>query len=129
MNNYKLEIYKAPLEAIRRGLKKVEIRTNNSYESIEYDKLVCGDTISFQVISGPPFIGLDIVEPDALTVEVVEVRHYPNPETLLEHEKNTGLESFIDSKQEMVELLYSFHEYREMLPIHGIFAIEIKVLD
>jgi len=25
-----------------------------------------------------------------------------------------------------VELLYSFHEYKEMIPVHGIFAIHIS---
>ena len=47
---YKLEIYEAPLEAIKNGSKKVEIRTNNSYEEINYDELVSGDILSFQII-------------------------------------------------------------------------------
>ncbi|MFC5079970.1 hypothetical protein VTH8203_04429 [Vibrio thalassae] len=57
MTEYPLEIYQAPLDAIRSGTKKVEIRTNNSYEVIQYDKLMPGDRIAFQVISGPPVCG------------------------------------------------------------------------
>ena len=59
--SYKLEIYEKPLKAIKAGVKTVEIRTNNSYEEIDYDRLKKGDTISFQIISGPPFTGLDVV--------------------------------------------------------------------
>ena len=36
MSIYSLEIYRKPLEAINSGRKKVEIRTNNSYENIDY---------------------------------------------------------------------------------------------
>jgi len=39
MSIYPLEIYRKPLEAIISGRKKVEIRTNNSYENIDYPKL------------------------------------------------------------------------------------------
>ena len=87
--SYSLEIYKKPLEAIQAGIKKVEIRTNNSYEQINYNRLQVGDTISFQVISGPPFVGLDVIEADALMVEVVSVIKYRDPRELLKQE---GLE-------------------------------------
>ncbi|GEM75383.1 hypothetical protein [Vibrio sagamiensis] len=126
MKCYPLEIYQAPLNSILSGLKKVEIRTNNSYEAIAYDKLKKGDRISFQVISGPPFIGLDVIKPDALMVEVTEVRHYPDPKALLEGEGMEVLSNLCETLEEGVELLYSFHEYKEMIPKHGIFAIAIK---
>ena len=126
MNTYKLEIYRKPLEAIIAGLKKVEIRTNNSYENIRYDKLEKGDIIQFQIISGPPFIGLDIIEPDALTVRVEDVRCYPDAGTLLDTEGMQVLSTLCETKDEGVKLLNSFHEYKEMIPIHGIFAIEIS---
>jgi len=129
MNVHPLEIYRKPLEAIRAGTKKVEIRTNNSYEVIRYDQLKAGDQISFQVISGPPFIGLDVIDPNALTVEVVEVRQYPDPKALLLGEGMEVLSTLCETIDEGIELLYSFHEYQEMIPVHGIFAIEIKVLD
>ncbi|MCE0494984.1 hypothetical protein [Vibrio salinus] len=128
MTNYTLEIYKAPLEAIKKGAKKIEVRTNNSYESIRYDGLEQGDTIAFQVISGPPFTGLDVIEPDVLIVEVVDVRHYPDPKALLLAEKRVGLENLCETLEEQIDLLYSFHEYQDMIPVHGIFAIEIKPL-
>ena len=87
MNSYKLEIYQRPLDAIKSGAKRVEIRTNNSYEAIQYDQLNKGDHIVFQVISGPPFVGLDVIQPNALTVEVLDVRNYPDPRALLMAEK------------------------------------------
>ena len=39
------------------------------------------------------------------------------------------LSNLSDSIDEGVELLYSFHEYKEMNPIHGLFAIEIRVIE
>ena len=67
---YQLEIYKKPLEAIKSGFKRIEIRTNNSYENIQYELLEPGDIISFQIINGPPFVNLDVIDPDALQVRV-----------------------------------------------------------
>ncbi|MFA0054912.1 MULTISPECIES: hypothetical protein [Vibrio] len=129
MNRYNLEIYQRPLDSIKNGAKRVEIRTNNSYEAIQYDQLNKGDHISFQVISGPPFVGLDVIQPNALTVEVLDVRNYPDPQALLMAEGMDVLSRLSNSIEEGVELLYSFHEYKEMIPVHGIFAIEIRVIE
>jgi len=124
--SYSLEIYKKPLEAIQAGIKKVEIRTNNSYEQINYNRLQVGDTISFQVISGPPFVGLDVIEADALMVEVISVIKYRDPKELLKQEGLEVLSSLVANIDHGIELLYSFHEYKEMIPVHGIFAIHIQ---
>ena len=124
--SYSLEIYKKPLEAIQAGIKKVEIRTNNSYEQINYNRLQVGDTISFQVISGPPFVGLDVIEADALMVEVVSVIKYKDPRELLKQEGLEVLSTLVSNIDDGIELLYSFHEYKEMIPVHGIFAIHIQ---
>ena len=124
--SYSLEIYKKPLEAIQAGIKKVEIRTNNSYEQINYNRLQVGDTISFQVISGPPFVGLDVIEADALMVEVVSVIKYRDPKELLKQEGLEVLSSLVVNIDDGIELLFSFHEYKEMIPVHGIFAIHIQ---
>tara|TARA_B100000902_G_scaffold276589_1_gene262364 strand:+ start:1457 stop:1849 length:393 start_codon:yes stop_codon:yes gene_type:complete len=126
--SYKLEIYEKPLKAIKAGIKTVEIRTNNSYEEINYDNLKSGDTISFQIISGPPFTGLDIIVSNALTVEVLSVVKYKDPQELLEKEGLEVLSTLVTNIEEGVELLYSFHEYKEMIPQHGIFAIHIETL-
>ena len=123
---YKLEIYENPLKAIESGLKKVEIRTNNTYEEINYDQLLPGDILSFQIIAGPPFIGLEVIIPDALEAEVLKVVKYKNPEALLEHEGLNVLSTLVETIDEGVKLLYSFHEYKEMIPVHGIFAIHIS---
>ena len=124
--SYSLEIYKKPLEAIQAGIKKVEIRTNNSYEQINYNRLQVGDTISFQVISGPPFVGLDVIEADALMVEVVSVIKYRDPRELLKQEGLEVLSTLVSNIDDGIELLYGFHEYKEMIPVHGIFAIHIQ---
>jgi len=123
---YKLEIYENPLKAIESGLKKVEIRTNNTYEEINYDQLLPGDILSFQIIPGPPFVGLEVIIPDALEAKVLKVVKYKNPEALLEHEGLDVLSTLVKTIDEGVELLYSFHEYKEMIPVHGIFAIHIS---
>ena len=126
---YKLEIYESSLKAIKSGLKKVEIRTNNTYEEINYDQLLPRDILSFQIIPGPPFIGLEIITPDALEVEVLRVVKYKDPEALLKQEGLNVLSTLVETIDEGVELLYSFHEYKEMIPVHGIFAIHISLVD
>ena len=123
---YKLEIYKKPLDAIKNGTKHIEIRTNNSYEAIDYSFLKVDDVISFQIINGPPFVNLDVVTPDALKVKVKRVTNYRNPEELLLNEGLQVLSTLVNSLDEGIKMLYSFHEYEEMIPIHGIFAIEIE---
>ena len=122
---YKLEIYKKPLDAIKNGSKNIEIRTNNSYEAIDYSLLKVDDIISFQIINGPPFVNLDVITPDALKVKVKRVTNYRNPEELLLNEGLQVLSTLVNSLDEGIKMLYSFHEYEEMIPIHGIFAIEI----
>ena len=128
VNEYKLEIYKKPLEAIKKGSKRIEIRTNNSYENIDYGNLQPGDFILFQIINGPPFVNLDVVVPDALKVRVINVVKYKNPRDLLIKEGLDVLSTLVNSLEEGVEMLYSFHEYKEMIPIHGIYAIEIEMI-
>ena len=127
-SSYKLEIYKKPLEAIKNGSKNIEIRTNNSYEAIDYSLLKVDDVISFQIINGPPFINLDVITPDALKVKVKRVTNYRNPEELLLNEGLQVLSTLVNSLDEGIKMLYSFHEYEDMIPIHGIFAIEIEIV-
>ena len=128
VTEYKLEIYKEPLKAIKNGIKRIEIRTNNSYENIDYNYLQPGDLISFQIINGPPFVNLDVVIPDALKVRVLNVIKYKDPKDLLVKEGLDVLSTLVNSLEEGVEMLYSFHEYKEMIPIHGIYAIEIETI-
>ena len=128
VTEYKLEIYKKPLKAIKNGTKRIEIRTNNSYENIDYNYLQPGDFISFQIINGPPFVNLDVVVPDALKVRVLNVIKYKDPKDLLVNEGLDVLSTLVNSLEEGVEMLYSFHEYKEMIPIHGIYAIEIETI-
>jgi len=128
VTEYKLEIYKKPLKAIKNGIKRIEIRTNNSYENIDYKYLQPGDLISFQIINGPPFVNLDVVVPDALKVRVLNVIKYKDPKDLLIKEGLDVLSTLVNSLEEGVEMLYSFHEYKEMIPIHGIYAIEIETI-
>ena len=127
-SSYKLEIYKKPLDAIKNGTKHIEIRTNNSYEAIDYSLLKVNDVISFQIINGPPFINLDVITPDALKVKVKRVTNYRNPEELLLNEGLQVLSTLVNSLDEGIKMLYSFHEYEDMIPIHGIFAIEIEIV-
>ena len=127
MSIYSLEIYRKPLEAIISGRKKVEIRTNNNYENIDYTKLQAGDIIKFQIINGPPFVGLEIIKKDALSVEVLNVINYKNPEDLLKKEGLQVLSGIVSSLEEGVNMLYSFEEYKEMIPVHGIFAIHFNL--
>ena len=128
VTEYKLEIYKKPLEAIKSGIKRIEVRTNNSYENIDYEALQPGDLISFQIINGPPFVNLDVVVPNALKVRVLNVVKYKNPKDLLVKEGLDVLSTLVNSLEDGIEMLNSFHEYKEMIPIHGIYAIKIETI-
>ena len=128
MTIHRLEIYRKPSEAILSGKKKVEIRTNNSYEQIDYSSLAPKDIIKFQIISGPPFVNLHIVEENVLDIEVLKVINYKTPRDLLHEEGLHVLSDLVETMEEGEELLYSFHEYREMIPIHGIYAIHFNLI-
>jgi len=125
---YRLEIYRKPLEAILSGKKKVEIRTNNSYEQIDYSSLAPKDIIKFQIISGPPFVNLHIVEENVLDIEVLKVSNYKTPRDLFYEEGLHVLSDLVETMEEGEELLYSFNEYKEMIPIHGIYAIHFNLI-
>ena len=62
-------------------------------------------------------------------LEVLSVEKYKDPKELLEKEGLQVLSTLVTNIEEGVELLYSFHEYKEMIPKHGIFAIHIKPLN
>ena len=76
-----------------------------------------------------PFIGLEIVEKDALSIEVLKVIKYKHPEDLLKKEGLEVLSGIVSSLEEGVQILYSFEEYKEMIPIHGIFAIHFNLIN
>ena len=76
-----------------------------------------------------PFVGLEIVEKDALSIEVLKVIKYKNPEDLLKKEGLEVLSGIVSSLEEGVQILYSFEEYKEMIPIHGIFAIHFNLIN
>jgi ASC-1-like (ASCH) protein len=59
-------------------------------------------------------------------VEVVSVIKYRDPRELLKQEGLEVLSSLVANIDDGIELLYSFHEYKEMIPVHGIFAIHIQ---
>ena len=70
----------------------------------------------------------DVIVPDALQVKVKNVIKYRDPKELLIKEGLEVLSTLVNSLEEGIELLYSFHEYKEMIPIHGIYAIEIELI-
>ena len=84
--------------------------------------------ITFQIISGPPFKNLQIIEKDVLDIRVKKVINYKNPRELLEEEGLSVLSNLVETFEEGEEMLYSFHEYREMIPVHGIYAIHFDLV-
>ena len=71
------------------------------------------------------------IKPDADKVkEIIDERakNYKDPEELLIKEGLEVLSTLVNSLEEGIEMLYSFHEYKDMIPLHGIFAIEIKTI-
>ena len=53
---------------------------------------------------------------------------YKNPEDLLKKEGLEVLSGIVSSLAEGIQMLYSFEEYKEMIPIHGIFAIHFNLI-
>lgn len=114
--NYNLNLNGRPFLAIKAGTKKIEGRTKTSKDTFPYSDLVVGDTITFT----------NKTTGEKMLVDVSGVRHYPNTREMLEAE---GVENVLSNDTDIeigIESYNNLEEYRENIPLYGIWAIEVK---
>jgi ASC-1-like (ASCH) protein len=122
---YTTKIYQQPFDAIVAGDKTFELRTNASYEDIDYTQIVLGDEIEFEVIAGPPFVDFTIIHNIKLVITVGEVRHYDSARTFFEQEGFAWSSFKLNSIEEAVDWIHQILEYKANIPEYGLFALEI----
>ncbi len=122
---YYTKIYQLPCDAIVAGTKKYELRTNTSYEEIDYSSLKTGDEIEFEVIAGPPFKNFEPIHDRKLLITIGEVKHFNSAADLFKQEGFKWCSFEPNSILEAVDWIHEILEYKEMIPKHGIYAFEI----
>ena len=122
---YNTKIYQQPFDAIVRGEKKFELRTNTSYEDIDYTKPKTGDQIEFEVIAGPPFMDFGVIHNTKLVITIGAIRHYPSARLFFEEEGFSWSSFNLKSLDEAVNWIHQILEYEKNIPKYGLFAFEI----
>ena len=122
---YYTQIYQLPFDAILAGSKKFEMRTNTSYEKIDYSKLKTDDQIEFEVIAGPPFVDFKVIHNKRLLITIGEVRHYKSAKSLFETEGYKWCSFKPDSIEEAIKWIHQILEYKVSIPRYGIYAFEV----
>lgn len=122
---YRTEIYQLPFDAIVSGTKKYELRTNTSYEKIDYSTLQTGDQIEFSVISGPPFVDFTIISNQKLLITIGEVKHFSTARELFEKEGFKWCSFQPNSIEDAVDWIHQILEYETQIPKYGIWAFEV----
>lgn len=115
-----------PFDAIVAGTKTFELRTNTSYEEIDYTKLKSGDQIEFEVIAGPPFKDFKVIHNHRLEITIGEVRHYDSARTLFETEGFKWCSFEPASIDDAIDWIHQILEYENSIPKYGIYAFEVK---
>lgn len=104
------EVDRRVFEAIKNGEKKVETRK----ASEKYLAIQKGDIAVFKC-------GNDILEK-----EILETKHFKSIEEMLAVYSFKQIMPFVNSKEEMLEVYYSFPGYREAIAQNGIVAMELE---
>lgn len=104
------EVDRRVFEAIKSGEKKVETRK----ASEKYLAVQKGDMAVFEC-------GQYILEK-----EILETRHFKSIEEMLAVYSLKQIMPFVNSKEEMLEVYYSFPGYKEAIENNGIVVFELK---
>jgi ASC-1-like (ASCH) protein len=123
---YYTEIYQLPFNAILAGTKKFELRSNTSYEKIDYRSLKTDDQIEFKVIAGPPFVNFDVINNQRLVITIGEIKHFSSARALFEQEGYKWCSFEPNSIEEAIDWIHQILEYKTSIPLYGIYAFEIK---
>ncbi|MFA5165825.1 MAG: ASCH domain-containing protein [Candidatus Paceibacterota bacterium] len=103
------EVDRRVFEAIKNGEKKIETRKANP----KYLAIQKGDIAVFKC-------GQDILEK-----EILETRHFKSIDEMLEVYSFKQIMPFVNSKEEMIEVYYSFPGYKEAIEENGLVAMEL----
>lgn len=114
---YCFDIHEVAFDAIAAGRKRVEVRTNNSYDDVDYSQIHPGDTC--EIFTAPE-------DGRRLVFTVDSVQHYQSARDLLEGEEIACVLSAGDVGVERgVAIIHSIDEYEMMIPQHGVWALRI----
>lgn len=116
---YFLELNPRPFEAIKNGTKKIEGRVPTKEDKLPFNKMKKGDIIIFNNNSSK----------DIIKVRVLGVNHYSSFKEMLESE---GTERVLSSKGNINDGIKSYESlsgYKKGVKNHGVYAIEIKMLN
>jgi len=113
---YELNLNSRPFEAIKNGTKKIEGRVPTPDSNVQYNKMKKGDTIIFA----------NKETNEKMEVLILGVKHYPNVREMIEKEGISRVLSSGGTIEEGIESYNKFKGYKENIPKHGIYAIEIK---
>jgi len=126
---YYSQIYQLPFDAILKCIKKFELRTNTSYETIDYSKIQKGDQIEFSVIAGPPFVDFTVINNIRLLITIGRVYHFDSARTLFKKKGFKWCSFNPESIDEAVDWIHQILEYEPCIKKHGIYALEIVAFE
>lgn len=114
-NYHVIGINDRPFNAIQSGTKKIEVRTNTPYSPFDYSSLQANDTIEF----------LNETTGEIFNVSVVRVTKYSSVRDLLEAEGTRNVLSSGGNLEQGIISINSLTGYKESIPIHGVYAVEV----
>jgi len=116
-NSYNLTLRNRPFQAIIQGEKTVEIRANKQDGSINYNQLLHGDVLVFRNEETNQIINCIVKRKS----------HYETVHELLVKEGTLTTLSSTNSIRKGIKSIEAIGNYREIILIHGVFAIEIEL--
>ncbi|MBQ8994807.1 MAG: hypothetical protein IJ091_03230 [Oscillospiraceae bacterium] len=102
--------------AILAGTKTTEVRVSTEEEPFRYEDILSGDVLCFE----------NTETGEQLSAVVCSTHHYPDSETLLQHEDITITMSSTNDPVIGAERLRSFPGYREGMLKNGVWAIRLR---
>lgn len=111
--NYVLHIPERSWNAIKNGTKKVEGRVYR--HTTNYNEIKPGDTITF----------VNELSQAKLLVDITYINHYKDARSMLRAEGVENVLSSGGSIEDGIRSFDSFTNYRENIPVYGIYAIGI----
>lgn len=105
------------------GSKEVETRSPDpSKPEKDYGKIVEGDSLIFHLVNDS---FKRVSESEKLAFKAGNIRKYNSIEEMLETENIKSILPDVHSKEEALEIYYSFPGYKERIAKYGIIAIDL----
>ena len=117
INNYQLDINDRAFNAIKNGMKRIEIRVTTNKLNKDYGKYNVGEYITF--INS---------KDERIKCLITEINWYKTIEELLTLEGTRYTLSSTNDFKEGVKSINSFNGYKEAIKKNGVYAIHIKLI-